>query len=127
MTAAPVVEVRGAKELRKTLRKAGQDLGDLKDVNQAVGNMVVGTAQGMAPRRSGALAGSIRAARAATSVTIRAGSASIPYAGPIHWGWPAHNIEANPFLSNAATSTEATWVALYEDELNKIIDRVEGM
>jgi hypothetical protein len=120
------VEVVGAKELRKTLKRAGDDLGDLKGVNQAVGNMVVHTAVGMAPRRSGALAGSIRAARAATSITIRAGSARVPYAGPIHWGWPARNIEANPFLSNAATSTESAWVALYEDELNKIIDRIEG-
>lgn len=126
MTSAPVVEVRGAKELRKSLKRAGDDLGDLKDVHQAVGNLVVSTASGMAPRRSGALAGSIRAARAAAGVTIRAGSARIPYAGPIHWGWPARNIAANPFLSNAATSTETAWVALYEDELNKIIDRVEG-
>lgn len=125
MTGA-IVEVRGAKELRKSLKKAGDDLGDLKDVNAAVGNMVVATASGMAPRRSGALAGSIRASRAAASITIKAGSARVPYAGVIHWGWPAHNIAANPFLSNAATSTESAWVALYEAELDKIIDRVEG-
>jgi len=123
---APVFEVKGGRELRKTLRKAGDDLGDLKDVHQAVGNMVAATASGLAPRRSGALAGSIRASRAATSATIRAGGARIPYAGPIHWGWPARNITANPFLSNAATSTEPAWVALYETELEKIIDRVEG-
>jgi hypothetical protein len=127
MTTAPVVEVRGAKQLRKTLKAAGDDLGDLKDVNQAVGNIVVQTASGMAPRRSGALAGSIRASRAAASVTIKAGSARVPYAGAIHWGWPARNIAANPFLSNAATSTETAWVALYESELDKILDRVEGV
>jgi hypothetical protein len=123
---APVVQVRGAKQLRKTMKKAGDDLGDLKDVHAAVGNMVVQTARGLAPTRSGALAGSIRAARAVGSVTIRAGSGSIPYAGPIHWGWPARNIAANPFLTDAATSTESAWVALYETELNKIIDRIEG-
>jgi len=126
VTSAPVVEVRGARELRKTLKQAGDDLGDLKDAHAAVGNMVAATARGMAPRRSGALAGSIRASRAAGSIAIKAGSAGIPYAGVIHWGWPAHNIAANPFLSDAATSTETAWVAVYEAELDKIIDRVKG-
>ena len=121
-----MVEVRGAKELRKSLKQAGDDLSDMKDANLAVGNIVVSAAQGLAPHRTGALAGSIRAARAAGSVAIRGGLRRVPYAGVIHWGWPARNIKAQPFLSDAATSTEAEWVALYEAELDKIIDRVEG-
>jgi len=126
MTTQTVIQVRGAKELRKSLKAAGEDLGDLKDVNQAVGNMVASTARGLAPSRSGALAGSIRAARLAGGVTIRAGSGSIPYAGPIHWGWPARNIQAQPFLTDAAQQTEAQWVAAYEDGVNQILDRIEG-
>lgn len=126
MSNAPVVEVIGAKELRKTMKAAGDNLADLKDVNQAVGNMVVNVARGMAPSRTGALAGSIRAARAAGGVTVRAGSGSIPYAGPIHWGWPARGIAANPFVMNAAMTTETEWVALYEAELEKIISKIEG-
>lgn len=126
MTNQPVVQVRGARELRRTLKAAGDDLGDLKAVHQAVGNMVVGVARGITPTRTGALAGSIRAQRLATGVGLRAGSGSIPYAGPIHWGWPAHNIAANPFLVNAAQSSESEWVALYESEVERILDRVEG-
>jgi len=126
MSKQPLVEVRGAKELRKTLKAAGDDLGDLKAAHQAVGNMVVNVARGLAPVRSGALAGSIRATRLAGGVSIKAGSGSIRYAGPIHWGWPARNIAANPFLSTAATTSEEQWTALYEEELNKILDRVEG-
>jgi hypothetical protein len=126
MTSAPVVEVLGAKELRKTLKQAGEDLGDLKTVHQAVGNIVVSVARGLAPVRSGALAGSLRANRVAGGVSVKAGSGSIPYAGPIHWGWPAHAIKAQPFISEAATTSEATWVALYEEEVAKILDRVEG-
>jgi hypothetical protein len=126
VTNQPVVQVRGAKELRKTLKAAGDSLADLKDVHQAVGNMVVSVARGLAPVQTGALAGSIRATRLATGVGLRAGSGSIRYAGPIHWGWPAHNIAANPFLMNAAQTTETEWVGLYEAELNRILDRVEG-
>jgi hypothetical protein len=120
------VEVIGARELRKTMKAAGDDLGELKDAHQAVGNMVVGVARGLAPNRSGALAGSIRATRTISGVGIKAGGARIPYAGPIHWGWPKRNIRANTFLSDAAMTTESEWVALYEAELDKILERVEG-
>lgn len=124
MTDGVVIEARGAAELQRTLRKASDDLGNLSGVNQSAGSMVAAAARGRAPHRSGALAASIRASRvAAGSVTVVAG---VPYAGPIHWGWPARNIAARPFLSDAATSTESAWVALYEAELNRVIDRVEG-
>lgn len=126
MSNEPVVQVRGAKELRKSLKAAGDDLAELKTVHQAVGNMVVGAARGLAPTRSGALAGSIRASRLAGGVALKAGSGSIPYAGPIHWGWPARNIKATPFIMDAAMATESEWVGLYEEELNKILDRIEG-
>jgi HK97 gp10 family phage protein len=126
MTAQPTVQVLGAKELRKTMKQAGDDLGDLKAVHQAAGNIVVAAAQALAPKRSGALAGSIRAAKLAGGISVKVGGAGIPYANPIHWGWPKRNIEAQPFLSDAATQTEAQWVALYEEELEKIIQRVEG-
>jgi hypothetical protein len=127
MAREPVVQVTGAKELRKSLKQAGEDLGDLKALNQAIGNMVVGVARGMAPTRTGALAGSLRAANIVGGVTVRAGSAGVPYAGPIHWGWPAHNIKAQPFVVEAAQTTEAEWVAMYEAEVDRILDKVEGI
>ena len=98
----------------------------MKAAHQAAGQLVVGVAQGLAPKVSGALAGSIRASKLAGGISIKAGSAAIPYANPIHWGWPKRNIESQPFLSDAATSSEAQWFALYEEEVNKIIDRVKG-
>ena len=126
MPSAPLVEVKGMRELRSTMKKAGEDLADLKTVHQAAGMIVVGRAQSLAPKRSGALAGSIRASRLAAGVAVKVGGAGTPYAGPIHWGWPARNIAANPFLTNAAQQTEEEWTALYYAELEKIVDRVEG-
>jgi HK97 gp10 family phage protein len=121
-----VVQVVGVKELRATMKKAGEDLADLKAIHQAAGNIVVAVAQQLAPKRSGALAGTIRATRQAAGVAVKAGSASVPYAGPIHWGWRARNITGNPFLTDAAAQTEEQWVSLYYAELEKIIERVEG-
>jgi hypothetical protein len=78
------------------------------------------------PVRSGRLLGSLRPAAAAAKVTVRAGGSTLRYAGPIHWGWPAHHITANPFLSDAATSSEETWVGFYFAELERVIDGVKG-
>jgi hypothetical protein len=121
-----VYQVTGAKELRRTLKQAGADMGDLKAVNRRVGELVADAARPRVPVRSGRLVASIRPAAAAAKVTIRAGSARLPYAGPIHWGWPKHHITANPFLSDAAIRTEDTWVGYYFDELQAVVDGVKG-
>lgn len=120
------VKVVGARQLRRTLKAAGSDLSELKDVHSKVGSIVVAAGRTGAPRRSGALAGSVRASRAAASATVRAGSARAPYAGPIHWGWPRRGIRAQPFLSDAATSTEPAWTAVYEQAIDQILATVKG-
>lgn len=79
-----------------------------------------------APRRSGKLAGSIRPGATQKAGVVRAGRASIPYAGVIHWGWPGHNIAAQPFLTEAAAATESTWSDLYWAELQRVIESIEG-
>ena len=126
MPAAGSVRVEGARELRRTLKRAGVSVEDLKDANAAAGAIVVAAARPTAPRRSGRLAGTIRASRAAASATVRAGGASVPYAGVIHWGWPAHHITAQPWLSEAATSTESAWLAAYEAGVGKLLDTIRG-
>lgn len=122
-----VVEVRGARELRRTLRRAGIDLQDLKEAHAQVGGIVAAAGRTSAPRRSGTLAGSIRASKAAASATVRAGGARVPYAGVIHWGWPRRNIAAQPWLSEAAQSTEPAWTSAYLEAVDKIIATVKGV
>ena len=57
---------------------------------------------------------------------VSSGKATVPYGGAIHWGWPARDISANPFLTDAAKQTEPTWTAQYLADINKILDRVRG-
>lgn len=121
------VKVEGLDELARTLKRAGHDLTELKDAHWRAANIVAQRAESIAPRRSGNLAGSIRAARQAKRARVQAGRASVPYAGPIHWGWPAHNIEANPFMSKAAQSTEAEWAKAYFDDVQAALDKVKGV
>jgi len=121
------VKVDGAAQLRRTLRRAGHDLGDLGDLHAQVGGIVVGEADAWAPRGpTGALAGSIRAWKAKTSAIVRAGGAKVPYAGVQEWGWPARNIRAHPYLTTAAKATEPTWTEVYTAGVDRILATVKG-
>jgi hypothetical protein len=50
----------------------------------------------------------------------------VPYAGPIHWGWPSRGIAAQPFVSDAAVRTETVWLPIYAAELQRLADRAGG-
>jgi hypothetical protein len=121
---APVVKVEGMRRLRRELKRAGVDLADLREVNLSAARTVAQAAH--PPRRTGALAGSVRPGASRTAGVVRAGGARVPYAGPIHWGWPARNIEAQPFLVDAAHATEPVWVDQYFRELDRVLSNIAG-
>lgn len=122
------VRVIGGAQLRRTLRRAGQDLTDLKAANAKAAAFVAALAKASpsAPRRTGRLVGSVRGNRAAGRARIMAGGAAVPYAGPIHWGWPSRNIEAQPFIAAAAEESQPQWLGIYQSEVDDIVDRVKG-
>lgn len=119
----PTIEVVGAEHLQDTMKTAANELADLKAPSQAAGAMVLSAARARAPKVSGALAGSLFVEGIDGGVAVQASS---PYAGPIHWGWPARNIKAQPFLTEAGAATEPAWVQGYTTEVEAIIGRVEG-
>lgn len=121
------VEVRGARRLAATLRRAGVQMNDLKRVNKDAADVVARSARAAVPVRSGRLAASIRTAGTQSNGVIRAGRKSVPYAGPIHWGWPARNIRPVYFLSDPARATEPVWLDLYENRTNDLLDNVRGL
>lgn len=126
------LKLEGGRNLRRTLKQAGSDLSDLKDVHRSASEIVASKAKGWAPVQSGRLAASVRAGATKTAGIVRAGNrrrsaSGVPYAPPIHWGWKARNIKANPFLSYSAQATESTWLRLYEDKVNKALDQIKGV
>ncbi|AWY04760.1 hypothetical protein PQC61_gp14 [Gordonia phage Emperor] len=120
------VRVEGARELRRSMRQAEIDLTEMKETHARVASLVAGRGRSAAPVASGRLAGTVRAGATRTAAVVRAGRKSVPYAGPIHWGWPARGITANPWLAGAAAESEPAWLALYTDAVDQIIDRIEG-
>lgn len=125
------LKLEGGRNLRRTLREAGSDLTELKDANAQAAGIVAGRAQSWAPVSSGRLAATVRSSGTKTAGIVRAGNnrksaSGVPYAGPIHWGWKARNIRANPFMSYSAQATEPTWLKLYDSLVNKALSKIKG-
>lgn len=115
--------VRGGDELARTLRAAGDELADLSAVNGRVGDLILARGRPRTPVRSGRLVGSLKAVADVDDVAL---GSDLVYAGPIHNGWPAHHIAANPFITDAARSSEDQWTGLYLAELEDIVGGVKG-
>lgn len=118
--------VRGGRELRRSMKEAEIEMSHLKAAHSEAGAYVANEAKTAVPVRTGLLQSSIRASGTQTSAVIRAGRKRIPYAGVIHYGWPAHNIEAQPFISKPAQETEPTWRRIYERAVAHIVERIRG-
>lgn len=132
------VEVIGAKQLRKTLKAAGEDLADLKDAHKQAADIAARASAALAPvGKTGRLKASVRGSGTKTAGIIRAGRKAVPYAPAIHWGrkwWPnkatAKNLApfwGRPFISDGAQSSEGKWLPIYERTVEGAIDRIEGM
>lgn len=124
--AQAIARVDGARQLRATMKAAGVDLSDLTAVNKQTAAMVSAAAGRQAPRRSGALAATVRPAGTRTAAIVRAGTASVRYAQVIEYGWPGHNIVAQPYVVAAAHDTEPAWTSYYEQQIEKIIATIRG-
>ena len=124
---AAIAEIEGAKELRRTLKAAGDDLADLKAAHAEAARTVATAAQAGAPMRTGRLSASIRGSGTKTGAVVRAGGARIPYAAVQEFGWPRHNIPGQPYLVPAARETEPEWRAAYEAAVAAILAKVRGM
>ncbi len=126
------IQVDGLAELFRALKAIGTPVEEIKAANKESGELVARTARNIVPVQSGALRKTIRVANVSTNVKIRAGSARVPYANPIHWGWFRdrkrgfnRNILPNPFMSKALGYTRDEVVANYVANIQKLIKKHE--
>lgn len=117
------VEIRGLERFRSTMRRAVDELGDMKAGSTAAGVVISREGSSRAPRRTGRLASSIVAEQSQGRARI---SSALAYAGVIHYGNPHHGIEPRHFLTGAAAATESQWLEGYEHDAQSILDRVRG-
>lgn len=115
------VRVKGLSKTVRALTKAGADTQDMKELMHEIGMIVIKAS--MPPSQSGALEGSLRAGRGKTKAVAKAGGARVPYAGVIHYGWPARNIEATNFLTDALTNNREEVFRKMEEGLGEILKK----
>jgi hypothetical protein len=114
------VRIDGMKDVIRKLNKAAADANDMKDLMHDIGMIVVKASA--VPTRSGTLAGTLRAGRGKTKAVVRAGYAKrAPYAGVIHYGWPARGIAPRPFLTNALRANHAQIFSALENGLDALL------
>ncbi len=123
---AATVRVTGADELRRALRRAGDDMSDLKAIHREAADKVTGEAKARVPVVSGELGASIRSGATKRSAYVAAGRKLVPYAGPIHFGWPERNIEAQPFLYDALDDRREQIIGLYERKVGAMVHRIDA-
>lgn len=118
--------VVGQKRFVQTMRKAGADMKELKGVNRQAADIALPAVQRLAPRRTGRLAASIRAGATQKAGVIRAGRKTVPYAGPVNYGWPKHGIRPRLFVNQGVAGSESAWSRVYADFIDKTIRQVKG-
>lgn len=124
MAATPTYEVEGLNKLLRALEKLDDAAKEqFKEVGFRVGEFVAQQAREEVPVRSGDLRGTIRPAKTARGAKIRSGNKRVPYAGPIHFGWPARNIRPNQFLYRAVDKNVDRAVDMYLEEVYTIWNR----
>jgi hypothetical protein len=110
------VHVTGAEKVAGMLADAAAAMHDLTPANTDAARLIESAASARAPRRTGRLAASGRASGTADAAVV---NYAVPYSGPIHNGWPAHNIRPNPFVNEAALAVQDQVLGVYLDYVNQ--------
>jgi phage gpG-like protein len=123
MADRPQVRIEGLDRFLRTMGQATDELANLEDAATATGDLVAAEAGRRAPRRTGRLSSSIVAGVGPNQTVV---GSDLVYAPVIHWGWPARNIEPEPFLVEAAEATRPSWEEAYQTDVQKTLDDVKG-
>jgi HK97 gp10 family phage protein len=113
----------GLPRLISTLDAAEKDVQTLPVATDQAGRIIVNAARSGAPVVTGYLRSTIDAETSTNSVVVSVGAV---YGPPIHWGWAARNIRANPFLTTALERSERAVLDAYTDEVDAVVDKVKA-
>ena len=123
------IKVEGLSALQRDLRSFGGDLDlnktEFLETNRKVAELVIEGSKRFVPVLSGALAESIRQASTKKSAKVRVGNAPVPYAGPIHFGWPARRIKPQPFFYDAIDGRRDEIKDRYEKLVDDLIKKYD--
>lgn len=115
--------MEGLTQVVQALLAMGLEVDDLKEAFSSIADQGARLAAQYAPHRTGRLASDIRGNRAKSKAVVTAGRASVPYAGPINYGWAARGIEPSGFMQKADQALQPYSLRRLEDEINAQIQK----
>ena len=121
------MRITGLKQTLRSLEKTGTDAQDLKKLMKDIAELIATASKTRIPVKSGRLAASVRSGSAKTKAMVYAGNGrrgknGVPYAGIIHYGWPARKIVARPFLDQAREAKIEQATRKLIDEIGRLAD-----
>jgi hypothetical protein len=127
---AETIKIEGLSKVQRDLRKLSTDALDLNkteflETNKRVAEIVIGESKKYVPVLTGALAANIRNVSTKKAAKVRAGSVAVPYAGPIHFGWPSRAIKPNPFFYDAIDSRRNEVAQRYASLVDSLITKYD--
>lgn len=117
------IVLSGDDRLQRELVAGQRALADMKSTHAKAAQVIQRAALPGTPRRTGRLAASQKVTAGPTEGMV---TSHLVYAPVIHWGWRAHNIDPQPWLSKAAQSSQPQWLNVYEREIERILSNCEG-
>lgn len=118
------VKVDGDQRLRVTMARAQGEIANMAAPLGLAARRAATRAGQMAPKQSGRLARSVRAAFVTKD---QAGiTAGVPYAGVQEYGWAAHSIAASPYLRPGVADTAADTLDDLTGHARHALAQVEG-
>ena len=115
------IRVEGLTLVTRQLKALGLEIDDLKDAFSTVAAQGARLAAYFAPKITGRLAGDIRGNRAQSKAVVTAGRVSVPYAGPVNYGWAERNITGAFFMQKASDAMEPVAFTELDHEITKQI------
>lgn len=123
------IEIEGIKSLARTLRKAGEE--GARDMliaaNREAAGIVEAAARPNVPVLTGRLASTLKSSGSAKGGVVQVGRLKVPWAGPIHFGWPKRNIKPQPFLFEAMDERRVEVEETYLKRLDELLETIKGV
>lgn len=149
----PSVRVVGLRQFTKELKLLGDEaISELKEAHEAAAKIVYETAKPMAPvhgarsvisgrpywrpgpqQAPGTLASTLRYSGTQRGGFVRGGRKLVPYAGPVHFGWPSRPdvakrwyggpIKPNPFIFDALDERREEVAVAFERYIDALINK----
>ena len=117
------VHVEGLRDKVRALEAAGVEVEELKEVMGGIAAEAAEILAGFIPTDTGRLRGTVRPNKAKGSAVVTVGRASVPYAGPIIYGWPKRNIRSTDAIEQTDRIMETKAVEMLEAGFQTIMER----